>query len=227
MSVIINQFQGLGDIIFCMKIAEYLLSIGHEKIIWPVNPIYLDIQKHFPKIQFVNKETFNIDYNRRDFYDLNLLGESFTVIPLRFSDSICKVPYYDCMRSKYMLSGLDMSTWRDIDFVIDDKKSNELFERFGSGVLVNRYFTTGSNMQIDIKANGIEMQTIKGYTLFDWSKVIMNATEIHTVGTSINYLIELLKPKCPIHLYTRKPQEKDFKNYNYILSKDLDYRFHL
>lgn len=231
MNIIINQFQGLGDILFCIPIARELLNNGNQNIIWPVNPIYLNIQKHFPDIQFVNKETFKMDYNRKDIYELN----SCTVIPMRFSDSIMKVPYYDCMRSKYTMVGLDMDVWRTLTFKRDHANETALFKKLGlrPGVkytLVNECFRTGSSGRVDIQTNNakvVKMSTIEGFTLLDWSLVIEHASEIHTVGTSINYLIEILKPKAKaIHLYIRKPDEKDFKNYDYILSKDIPYIFH-
>ena len=60
----------------------------------------------------------------------------------------------------------------------------------------------------------------------DWGRVIENASAMHTVGTSINYIIELLPTKArQIHLYPRIPQEKNFDNYDYLLSKD--YIFHI
>ena len=64
------------------------------------------------------------------------------------------------------------------------------------------------------------MRSIPGFSLFDWSLVIEKATEIHTVGTSINYLIELLEIEGKeVVLYKRLPDENHYENYDYILEK--------
>jgi hypothetical protein len=50
--------------------------------------------------------------------------------------------------------------------------------------------------------------------------VIEKASEIHTVGTSINYIIELLELKAKeVVLYKRLPDETHYQNYDYILKR--------
>lgn len=230
MSIIINQPQGLGDIIFCMPIAQHLISIGHKEIIWPVNSVYANIGKHFPDIIMPDIKDYKIDYNRRDVYQ----ADGKTVIPLRFSDTLTRMMYHDCMRSKYVFAGLDMELWRTCKFERDRNKEIELFKMFGISngekyALVNPFFKTSTKGKVVIQKPNmrcIDMRNIEGFTMIDWSLIILNAAEIHTVGTSINYLIELLQPKCDVHLYVRRPDERDFKNYDYILSDRVKYIFH-
>jgi hypothetical protein len=67
----------------------------------------------------------------------------------------------------------------------------------------------------------IDLSFINGYTLFDWSKVIENATEIHTVDTSVIYLVEKLTTKSKLYLYPRHPEHtekclSDMLNKNWI-----------
>ena len=42
----------------------------------------------------------------------------------------------------------------------------------------------------------IDLEIIDGFSLFDWCKVIENAQEIHTVHTSMPYLIDKLDIKA-------------------------------
>ena len=50
----------------------------------------------------------------------------------------------------------------------------------------------------------INMDFIYGYTLFDWCKVVENASEIHMVDSGLNYIIEKLTLKTDkLHLYPR------------------------
>ena len=47
------------------------------------------------------------------------------------------------------------------------------------------------------------MQFLNDITLFDWCKVIENASEIHTVETSLNYIIEKLDIKGSLNMYSK------------------------
>jgi hypothetical protein len=80
---------------------------------------------------------------------------------------------------------------------------------------------------MDLDQRNIEMEPVEGFTMMDWYLVIMAASSIHTVGTSIIYLLELLnlKKETQIHIYLREPDEKDFANYEYIMKKH-SYIFH-
>lgn len=229
MKIIINQFRGLGDILFTIPIARHYISHGFE-VTYPVDPIYEDISKHFPDINFVNMNSLSIDYNRRDFY----YYKDALVIPMRFSDSLMKVPYNLCMASKYMLVNLDMNKWRTLywkrDVEAEERLSTILNIKSGERYnLVNCNFLTTFAGQVKINPdNGLRnifMKHIPGYTMLDWGSVIQNAEYIYTVGTSINYMLEVIDLKAKeIHLYPRMPVETDFRNYNYLLNKS--YIFH-
>ena len=104
-----------------------------------------------------------------------------------------------------------------------------LFEHLGlkEGVpfrLINKRFTSLESKAVQIpeskEIQNIEMTSIPGFSLFDWSMVIEKATEIHTVGTSIVYLTELLELAAKeVVLYKRLPDENHFQNYDYILER--------
>lgn len=230
------QSFGLGDILFCQKLVADWVSEGHN-VIWGVEPQYVDIGKHFPNATYVDKNTLNINYDSKSV----VYNRDSMVIPLRWSVELCNVAYKDCMKSKYMLLNKDWREWKNFEFVRDYKAEQQLMNHLGieNGEkynIINPFFT-GQNIEIyfpfgNVGNNyrNIIMQTIPGYTLIDWSSVLINAEEIHTVGTSINYLIEMLGEhftNTPIHLYPRRPIEQDFRNYDYILSKNIPYQLHL
>lgn len=234
-AIVINQPRGLGDILFSMK-AVLEFANGRE-IIWPVMSGMDSIGKHFPGIKFVDWKELKINYDLNTEYE----SEYGRVIPLRFSDSICKVPYYDCMKSKYLYFKNDWTLWKDIGLVRDFSVELDLYlDVLGKhGIaegepynLVNTIFRTDQSGGVKINPdNGFKnvyMSEVKGFTLIDWSKIIENAEHIYTVGTSINYLIELLEVKAKsINLYVRRPDEVDFKNYEYILDKTKPYILHM
>ena len=251
MNYIFNQFRGLGDILFIMQIAQEEIAKGNRVII-PVESHYVEIGKHFPGVEIVDMNHISWDSNYKPFnYDnrnvcqvSNLAWGDCTIIPFRFANDILNVPYTDCMKAKYWYWDSELKKycgmeswqrWRNFKFTRDEANEQKLFEMLNPKNepfnFINRNFRTNFSGKSPIKVNNgllnIEMRPIKGFTLIDWSLVLERASSIHSVGTSINYLIEKLDINCPIHLYKRLPEERDFKNYDYILDQEnKKYIFH-
>lgn len=225
MIVIINQFFGLGDIIFCQEIAWQYLREGH-KVIWPVEPHFVEgLNRAYPDIVFIDKNKLNIDYENRSFYQS---GETM-ILPLRFADSITKVAYKDCMRAKYLLVSKPLSSWRSQAALFQRSWISEygLYANLNAKKkrynLISPFFGSNSQFKASITVdNGlpnIELCTLPGRSLFDWVMLIENAAEIHAVNSSILYLLEVLNLEMPIHLYQRLPVERGFENVDYLFTK--------
>lgn len=200
-------------------------------VLWPVLPQYVEQCIYaYPDIEFVDwTQTSLIDYNRKDFHHI---GDA-QYIPLRWQDS----PLKECMKNKYHFFGFDYRKWKEqASFVRNIDKEMQLFQELGLKVgesfnLINLEFGCTANGKVEKPSQhkiNIEVQTntkniyfeIKeGYSLFDWCYVIQMATTIHSVSTSTLYLFELLDLKAiEVHLYLRKPFEKNHDNYSYLLS---------
>jgi len=223
--IIINQPAGLGDILFTVPIARHFIKQG-EKVIYPYDPIFGNIERHFPDIQFIPKQFVNIDMNIRQ---EQKIGDT-RIIPMRWSNRNGEVNP-GTMRSKYDLVKLPMKLWRSLKWIEDKKKQAELATLLNlpeKYILLNRTWHH-TNRRCDIlmpnpdKLPIIRMEVMPGFTLIDWCEIMRNATEFHTVGTSNIYLVELMQMKGVVHLY-RRPKERDFENYNYLLEKQ--YIFH-
>lgn len=229
MTIVPVQCWGIGDIIFEQTVVRKVA--GDNPILWPVEPQFLDgLTRAYPDLKFVDKRTLLIDYERKDDY----IWGDMRMLPLRWADSICKVPYSDCMKSKYMLYGMEWQSWRvHAMWQRDGQKEYELRNHLrlpSKYNLINRNFGSQSQLKAAIEVdNGlpnINMHTIEGFSLFDWAYVIENATEIHTVSTSIIYIMEMLQIRSEsVHLYPRRPIEQGFENVEYILQKHR-YEFH-
>lgn len=230
--LIVQKF-GIGDAIFSMSAIRSLR--GH--ILWPVLPEYVEgLSRAYPEVFFFDFNLIKIDWNRKDRYELN----GIDVIPLAHQDA----PLKDCMKNKYLYFSADWTQWkRNAAYNRDFSKEYQLFKHLGLSDgekfnLVNVNWgcwsptvlkpgTNQANLQgvIGNEYKIIPMDIIPGYSLFDWSTVIERATEIHTVSTSILFLLELLNLSAKeIHLYCRKPNEKDFRNVDYIFTKN--YQLH-
>jgi hypothetical protein len=215
--VVINQYFGIGDAIFSMTAIK---SLGVE-ILWPVLPHYVEgLKRAYPEIAFINWEDLKIDYNRKDRYQ----EKDMIVIPLRFQDK----PLKDCMKNKYSYFGFDWRNWKMSGmYKRYVKPEYELYKLLNP--TKEPYNLIWETFQCDF--NGVHRITppdnglkniyhshIDGFSLFDWSILIEEATTIHAVSSSNIYLFELLDLRAKeIKLYLRLPQEKTHENYSYIL----------
>lgn len=232
MGLVVLQPHGLGDHIFCISLVHQIAN--RQEIIWPVLDHFIPgLRFAYPQINWVRVGSLG-----RQVEEYKRIGSvrGHTIAPIRWADQLTNVTYKDCMRSKYDLYGLDWNTWKDFTFKRNHEKEAELFsdvlklELDEPFRLINRRFTSLETKTVNIpeskQIRNIEMQSIKGFSLFDWSRVISRATEIHTVSTSLLYLFEML-PLCAeeVHLYCRKPDETNFENVEYIFTKK--YQLHL
>jgi hypothetical protein len=236
-TILIKQPAGLGDIFFCQKIAYALYDKYKCNIIWPVIPEFIWIKEYIqvPFIQFVDIES-NFLF-KEAFDNINDVSYIFSlqdclIIPLQRAD--WTIPG-SVMEAKYKLIGLEFDDWVNY-FTIKrnlERENNLYFNILGlkedeEYVFVNKNFASPPNTKKITNINYpdnkkiIEMQFIPGDNIFDWLKVIENASEIYTVETSICYFIEKLNCKSKqINLYSRdkKPNFdyiKNIFNKNYI-----------
>lgn len=242
MKAVILQPFGIGDQIFTITICNLLIADGYH-VIYPTQPHFVEgLQRAYPQIEWVNCNEFKADYNCKVDKEINGIRH----IPLRWSDGWNGTPYRDCMANKYKMYDLDWQSWRDGAMWQMDSKEDRLLEMFGGVDEVNKYvlknMTFGSEMKQHVpirledefsceNPNGKHVINMDGfgklgYSLFDWAKVLENVGEIHTVSTSIIYILEMLDLKAKeVHLYNRPIAGQGFDNIDYILTKHK-YIFH-
>ncbi len=223
-TVLISQPFGFGDVIWSKSIS-YEFTGQDRKVIWPVKKEWIEgLNRAYPDIEFVDR----MGYEKYLTIKEKCTVDRFEIIPIRWSDSYMKDEYKNVMRNKYDMMGMDWRTWRNhAMWKRDHEKENSLMELLGikegdKYTFVNKRYGGSGRRAVDINTEGsvIEMTEIDGYSLFDWTTVILAASEIHTVSTSLLFMIEILDINCPIHLYVRKPIEKDFSFVDYIFTKN-------
>lgn len=226
------QYFGIGDIIFTQTLVRKIAD--GNPIVWGVLPQFIEgLQRAYPDIAWIDYRKTGLDYNCRED---KIIGDK-RIVPIRWNVEILKVPYTQCMSSKYELYGLDWRTWKEaamwkgsfeMEFALMHNRLHDKIDKhtpfiYAEYNVVNRTFGSNNQFHVHIDVNNglpnIEMQPIPAYSLFDWALLLQGANEIHTVSTSIIYLLELLDlPKKPdIHIYLRSPQETNHKNYEYLL----------
>lgn len=214
MTVVINQFFGLGDILFIEPIYRHYHNRGF-KVVAPVNPEHLWIAEYIPYVEFVDVNTYPFDKESPTQKEDGKMH-----VPLRFAHPLLRgyeLHYGDdrahWMPDKYEYLGLPVDLWRTLSFKRNEEREKALYQIINpSGAkynFVNNHFG-GSFEKVNIPLSpdypSIFLTKIEGFTMLDWGKVIENAENIYTVETSIIYYVESLKTKAKEkHLYPRLP----------------------
>jgi len=216
MKYFINQFQGIGDILFCEPIARHYYNNGENEIYWVILDEFLWLKEYIEYINFIPKSQSNFNFENSK---MGFNGEFF-LLPLRFANPLYRnlqlhdySDQYHCMLDKYRLLGLNINLWKTLKLKRNLEKENNLIKELN---IKNEYNLINNNWSDGIlnieENNGLEniyMRYIKGYTLVDWLSVIENSTNIYTASTSIVYLLETCKFKNinEIIIYPRMPRE--------------------
>jgi hypothetical protein len=207
MKVIINQPFGIGDILF---LSPLVTQLDVEHAVWPVVDHYYWIKDYISidKLTFVKESEFNSS-NYKDYIE----------VPLQHAHSL--VPQAeDCMQAKYMLLHANPELWRTLTFNRNKEKEIQLKQHLNihpndKFIFVNNNFAGPEyNYKVDIKLDTdlkiIYQEYVDGFTLLDWCGVLEQSIEIHTVSTSLFFVIEALNlENTLLHLYPRKPLDKD------------------
>jgi len=135
------------------------------------------------------------------------------------------------MKHKYEIMGLDFNTWRNIKIQRDYDSEKKLFnilelnKKSEYNLINENHKRAFERVVIPVNGdeNNIYMSKIDGFTMFDWLGVMENAKSIHTVGTSLVFLMDIYDTMpTEMHIYPRS--DKPLSTYDYLL-KDK-YKFH-
>jgi hypothetical protein len=230
---LIKQPQGIGDIFFTQKIAYHFRHLGY-RVIWPVVPVYKSIKEYMTNFEYPCIED---DFEHKDLYESCGKDKIFRwkegspdeiiVVPTNHLSTPEETPV---MFRKFALVGLDYSDWADwFNFKRNTEKENRLYydvlglkdnEEY---IFVNRNIGTPPHdfsrwdVPVDSKIEKqIDSSFENGFTLFDWCKVLENASEFHVLETSITYLIEKINTKASVYNMFSRNLHNDFSEYKEI-----------
>lgn len=226
---LIRQPAGLGDIIFCQKIAVRIMQKYNMPIIWPVIKEYSDIGNYIKNgIWFVDE---NSDFYGKDCYNKNFIidNDNLLYLPLQSASHVVNKKIFE---SKYGLVNLSFNDWLDY-FTFERNRSKEDFLFYNilnlkddeEYILVNRKFASPPNtMEYDISfpknIRCVDLRTVEGFSIFDWCKVLENAVGIYSMDTCINFFIEKLNLKATnIEITSRRPG--NWSEIDYIFKKSF------
>jgi len=229
---LIRQPAGIGDILFCLKIAQDLKQRGYE-ILWPVIQEFSWIKQYISGINFpIITDSF---FKKEIYLSRNpIIIEDFIFFP--FQDADQHYPFLPIIDSKYTMAELSYDHWQDfITINRNSTKEKELYTRMNpeneSFILVNKNYGSPPNFKsINYipEFNGIKTINIGFYdnfSLFDWMLLIEKAKEIHIVDSSLSCIIESMPSvTCPLYSYSRynphsfhQTKHLYHKNWNFII----------
>jgi hypothetical protein len=184
----------VGDILIVLPIAKWYADRGHE-VFWQMP------QKYHELLSYVDYVTPVID-----------IPKGSKTIDLSFGVNQNSAVHRHWMRVrknlksfvelKYQLAGVPVSEFRNLVYNRNLQKEIELWDMVyprEDYILVHSGSDYGRIIDIEGE-NVVEFTPIEGYTIFDWRKVIENASEIHCIDSSLLNFVETI-PDLTADLY--------------------------
>ena len=237
---LIRQPAGIGDIFFTQKIAKLLLKSRCNKILWPVISEYNYITDYIghDRIEYVN-ENDEFDFKQIYSSSINQLYESdeLIYIPLQHADQTVTLPDYRAHgHIKYKFcNNLSHNNWKEyFNLKRNYNRENNLIDRLNLDLneqynLINSNYGSPPNFltRKDIQPNNnyknVYMNFLEDIHIFDWLRIAENATEIHTMETSLCYLLEKIN-LINVFVYSKYTANNNKKDdFGYIKSNYSSY----
>lgn len=204
--IVVHHHQGLGDIIICNGLVNYL-SEQFEKIILPISENYYEqicyLYTENPKVEIIKIKNESEVYNI--FHKKQILRVGFEKNFGKFNTS-----FYKQLNIPYSLS---------FDFFHvprDNKKETELMNHLIKIHKVDTKYRlihrSSSYGQVELGLDGslpniyIEKDTDIFNNIFLYTKLIENAEEIHCIDSSILHLVERIPTKSNLFFHPIKKQ---------------------
>jgi len=231
--VVINQPYFLGDIIFVMAVVQKYINDGDD-VIYPVRDEYMSLQKNFPMVNLVPLSKFT-QYEM--FNNVQPVVEGLTHVAISFRHSYTRTRNETkTMSNKYECLGFPVDMWRDFEFVRDNEKEMELFNHLGLKEgdkynLINEFhrpfLQKTAPIVVENGNKNVFMSVIEGYNLFDWVGVWEKAQTIHSVATSMHYILDTVDSMPEeMHIYRRVREGggfRDHSDYEHLYHKKFIY----
>ena len=229
---IIKQPAGVGDVFFLQKIAHTYRQKGHE-IIWPLRDDIVWIADYIPDITWCKlSEWSQGPYGKLFDYAGFAETEEFIYIDASTADRTFNTDPTRIMSAKFGLAGLDHTDWaKYFKFNRNREKERELYHDvlgikedyvYVNDITHTDLRKTSSLAKAKYDYPVIENQIVDGFTLLDWTMVLQNAKEIHTVPTAISFIVDVIDTEAQVFYYPNS--ERQYKDVIDIFNNVTEYR---
>lgn len=211
---LIYQPVGLGDILWIQKIVDVIIADGYQ-IYYPVEDVYFDMISNYLKKDNLHWVRTSDKFPLKEYFGTPNVyqTEKELYLPISFADRY--FPNCSVMISKYYFVDVPISDYRNNFKLNRDYKREEnlikTYNLYKDFVLVNKSFGTNPKQrEFPISTNkkvhvmNIDQDKKNGFCLFDWIGAIEKASEIHTVETSLCYLVDKYAKTENLHMYEKR-----------------------
>jgi hypothetical protein len=221
---LINQPLGLGDILWVQPIVDHYINDGYN-VIYPVGDSYYDIVSKYIHKNNLNWVRESDDFPMKFLYGMTdkvELGEDLYV-PLTHAQAHNNL---SLMIGKYEFAGVPITDYRDAYEINRNYKREQLlidtYHLMNDFIIVNEFYGTFPHTKrheikldtnVKIHVMSVQQDIDNGFHVFDWIGALQKAQEVHSVGTSICYMMDKYCTDNEIHLYERRTIEEP-RTYN-------------
>lgn len=189
----------IGDIIIVLPIAKYYYDQGYV-VKWPVCSQYLPL---FDYVDYIESVDIGLEIHGSYRRALNIFAhEKGKILDLAIGfgrdESDWRSGPLSFDEWKYKEAGIPITEKYNLKINRNYKKEDELFHILGLKAYMDNYIVIHSNhASCKLHHNwcilkAIEINSIDGFTVFDWLKVIENAKAIYCVDSCIANMINQL-----------------------------------
>jgi hypothetical protein len=223
---LIYQPLGLGDIIWVQPIIDKMIERGFD-VYYPINNLYHDMISKYIKKNKLYWCRESDDFPLKEFYGHTSSLDMGKDVYLALSYADRHILNCSVMASKYYYTNTTLSDWREnFNPARDYERENKLIECYGlnkDSIIVNENFGTNpiSRTLPVVNKTGVHRMSMEqdrdnGFQLFDWIGALENAKEIHTVETSLCYLIDKFCHNTKLFMYEKRLQHEPNNYYNNV-----------
>ena len=229
---IIKQPAGVGDVFFLQKMAHVYRKKGHE-IIWPLRDDIIWIADYISNIRWFKLSEWSQGPYRQLFnYSGFSETEEFIYIDPSTADRTFNTDPTRIMSAKFGLAGLDHTDWaKYFKFNRNREKERELYHDvlgikedyvYVNDITHTDLRKTSSLAKAKYDYPVIENRIVEGFTLLDWTMVLENAKEIHTVPTAVCFIVDVIDTEAEVFYYPNS--ERQYKDVIDIFNNVTEYR---
>lgn len=195
---LIKQPLGIGDVLYCLKIAFHYKELGYE-VVWPLKSELMFMSDYIEGINFCDESK---DFPYKHHYvkhNTSFSNDDLIYVCIQMTGGP------GVMTNKYSIANLGDEDWGSyIKFNrrLDKEYKLQNYLQIGTEpyILVNRNYypwKTGKDMvgqfRVDSDIKQINMSRIEGFNVFDWIGVMEGAEEIWTMDTCLVIMASALR----------------------------------
>jgi hypothetical protein len=208
--LLLNQPGKVGDILICLPIAEHYSKLGYD-VEWLCPKEYHSL---FNYVDYCKPVTSQSGAYKKEI-DLSFgLNTKSKVHQLWLKERKNLESFIDL---KYSIAEVPIENFRKLNYKRNIENENKLYDLLGLSegdvfTLLHRNSDYGTHIDVDTNGNRIvEFSPMLNFCIFDWRKVIENASEIHCIDSSLLNFVDSIETNAKLfyHITDKVPHQYD------------------